>query len=408
MPTYASLKRLAACASGMVLLAAGGAALAQSPSPSPDAPPPAFPRSSTPPPSRPAADMQAVLDAQAALGAKPIEFLTPAQARLQPSPADGVKAVLKAQGRSAAPDPSITTQDFSYSSDPMSKARVYFPPDHERGARKPVIVYFHGGGWVIADLDTYDATPRLLAQRLNAIVVSVEYRHAPEHRFPSQALDANYAYDWAMKQAAGWHGDRSLVIVAGESAGGNLAVNVAIHARDADRVKPKAILAIYPIASGDPATPSKLAYANAKPLNTPMLQWFAHYVVQSPDDTKDPRWDLTKADLHGLHPRHHRQRRDRPPARRRRPARTGPARPGRAGGAACVPRRDARVLRHGLRRARRLRRRSLRRGPPAGRSRHHLPRRERQLHQGQVGGEAALSRPATTGGAAPGRPRRPR
>ena len=302
MQTYAPLKRLTACASAAVLLAASGAAFAQAPSPSPDALPPAFPRSNTLPPSSPAADMQAVLDAQAALGAKPIELLTPAQARLQPSPADGVKAVLKAQGRSAAPDPSITTQAFSYSPDPASKARVYFPPDHERGARKPVIVYFHGGGWVIADLDTYDATPRLLAQRLNAIVVSVEYRHAPEHRFPSQQLDANYAYDWAMKQAAGWHGDRSLVIVAGESAGGNLAVNVAIHARDADRVKPKAILAIYPIASGDPATPFKLAYANAKPLNTPMLQWFTHYVVQSPDDTKDPRWDLTKADLRGLHP----------------------------------------------------------------------------------------------------------
>ncbi len=299
MPTFAALRRLALATASLAVFSAGAAAAQAI---SPDAPPPVFPRSSTPPPSLPAADMQAVLDAQGALGTKPIETLTPAQARVQPSPADGVRAVLKAQGRSTAPDTTITTKDFSYSPDPASKARVYFPPDVEHGARKPVIVYFHGGGWVIADLDTYDATPRLLSQRLNAIVVSVDYRHAPEHRFPAPQLDANYAYDWAMQKVWGWHGDRSMVIVAGESAGGNLAVNVAIHARDADRVKPKAVLAIYPIASGDPATPSKLAYANARPLNTPMLQWFTHYVIQSPDDTKDPRWDLTKADLRGLHP----------------------------------------------------------------------------------------------------------
>ncbi|CAN5123660.1 alpha/beta hydrolase [soil metagenome] len=299
MPTPAPFKSLAFATASLLLLSAG---VASAQSSSPNTPPPAFPRSATPPPSRPAADMQAVLDAQSSLGAKPIELLTPAEARLQPSPADGVKAVLKAQGRLTPPDPSITTREFSYSPDPASKVRVYFPPNVDSGARKPVIVYFHGGGWVIADLDTYDATPRLLSQRLNAIVVSVAYRHSPEHCFPSQQLDAKYAYEWAMKQAAGWHGDRSLVIVAGESAGGNLAVNVAIHARNADRVKPKAILAVYPIASGDPATPSKLAYANAKPLNTPMLQWFTHYVVQTPDDTKDPRFDLTKADLLGLHP----------------------------------------------------------------------------------------------------------
>ncbi|GGD98026.1 hypothetical protein GCM10011529_00050 [Polymorphobacter glacialis] len=148
-----------------------------------------MPRIAATAPPKPVPDMQAVLSAQAALGAKPIETLTPAQARLQPTPADGVAQVLKAKGLPTAPDNSVTTQDLAYGTDPMRVARIY-KPAMASTAPRPVVVYYHGGGWVIADLKTYDATPRYLAKTLNAIVVSVEYRHAPEAKFPAQHEDA--------------------------------------------------------------------------------------------------------------------------------------------------------------------------------------------------------------------------
>lgn len=274
--------------------------VAQSPM-SATAKPPALAASKAPM-QAPAADMQAVLDAQAKLGPKPIETLTPAQARLQPSPADGVMALMKAKGMSTAPDPSVVTKDLAYGADPFQKARIYRPAALTRGTPAPVIVYYHGGGWVIADLKTYDATPRFLAKQLNAIVVSVEYRHAPEHKFPSQHDDANMAYAWVLKNAAAWGGDAKDVAVAGESAGGNLAVNVAIHARDTGLTAPKHILAVYPIANSDKMLPSRKDSASAKPLNAAMLDWFSYYWSKSPVDAVDPRINLVKADLKGLAP----------------------------------------------------------------------------------------------------------
>ena len=303
MKTKHALKFSLGVGASCLLLAAASASHAQtSSSMSPSARPPAFPMSAAQPPARPAADNQAVLDAMMRLGAKPIETLSPAEARRQPSFADGVKAVMKQQGMSTAPDPAVTTRDLPYGRDPLQKARVYKPANAPAGAKLPVVVYYHGGGWVIADLTTYDATPRTLAKQLNAVVVSVGYRHAPEAKFPAQHDDANQAYDWVLREAGKWGGDTSRVAVAGESAGGNLAVNVAVHARDRGLTAPLHVLSVYPIASGDPTLKSKADFANAKPLNTAMLMWFGHYVTTTPADMQDPRWDLSKANLRGLPP----------------------------------------------------------------------------------------------------------
>ena len=295
--TSAKISTAALAASLLLSLTPAGA---QSPM-SASAKPPLF-KASTAPMAKPAADMQAVLDAQASLVAKPIETLSPAQARLQPSPADGVMKVMKAKGLSTAPDPAITTRDLSYGAAPMQKARIYRPAALKAGSPAPVIVYYHGGGWVIADLKTYDATPRFLAKNLNAIVVSVEYRHAPENKFPAQHDDANMAYAWVLKNAAAWGGDPMNIAVAGESAGGNLAVNAAIHARDAGLTAPRHILAVYPIANSDKMLASRTDSASAKPLNSAMLDWFSYYWSKSPADAQDPRINLVKADLKGLAP----------------------------------------------------------------------------------------------------------
>ncbi|WP_419826620.1 alpha/beta hydrolase [Sphingomonas sp.] len=286
-----------------LLLGTSAAAFAQSPGSIDAAPPPPPPASATQPP-KPAPDMQAVLDQMMALGAKPIETLTPLKARLQPSAADAAHAVMHKQGMSTAPDPAVVTQEMPYGSDPMQYARIYRPASAAGGAATPmpVIVYYHGGGWVIADINTYDDTPRALSKQLNAIVVSVEYRHAPEFKFPAQHEDAAAAYRWVTQNAASWGGDPRKIALAGESAGGNLVVATAIYARDNGLPPPVHVLSVYPIANSDMNLPSRKDAANAKPLNTAMLNWFGYYYSTTKADQMDPRVNLVKADLHGLPP----------------------------------------------------------------------------------------------------------
>ncbi len=267
-----------------------------------DAPPPSVSASSMTQPAKAAPDMQKVLDALAGLGGKPIESLTPAQARLQPSAADGAKAAMRMQGMSTVPDASVTTQDMSYGTHRRQFARIYKPSKPMGNKAMPVIVYYHGGGWVIATVDTYDAAPRMLSKELNAIVVSVEYRPAPEFKFPAQHDDAAAAYRWTLANAASWGGDLSKLAIAGESAGGNLAVATTIFARDNGIMMPRHVLAVYPIANTSSTLASRADSANAKPLNTAMLKWFGHYYQSSMADAQDTRLNLVAANLRGLPP----------------------------------------------------------------------------------------------------------
>ncbi len=252
-----------------------------------------------------APDMKAVLDALAKLEPKAVETVTPAEARRQPTPADAVKAVKSARGLAIEPDASVRTTEAAYGTDPLQKVRVYRPittTEPASAALMPLVVYFHGGGWVFADLDVYDATPRALSKKLNAVVVSVEYRKAPEVKFPGQHDDAAAAFLWILDQARSWGADVERMAFAGESAGGNLAVATAIYARDNRLTAPKHVLAVYPIADTSADLPSRRDSADAKPLNSAMLPWFAYYYQKSPDDARDPRLNLVGADLKGLPP----------------------------------------------------------------------------------------------------------
>lgn len=251
---------------------------------------------------RPDADMQAVLDALSALGAKPFEMLTVRQARSQPTPADAVNRVKVMRGLPTAPDPSVTTVDLTYPTGAGTQPVRVYKPANASGRDLPVVVYFHGGGWVLADLNVYDATPRSMAKSLNAIVVSVEYRKGPENKFPAFHEDANNAYRWVLDNARSWGGDPETIAVSGESAGGNLALNVAIAARDGGLTQPKAILAVYPIADANPQLPSKLENMASLPLRTPTLAWFGQHALRGPADMSDPRYNLVAANLRGLAP----------------------------------------------------------------------------------------------------------
>ncbi|MDQ6881475.1 MAG: alpha/beta hydrolase, partial [Pseudomonadota bacterium] len=166
----------------------------------------------------------------------------------------------------------------------------------------PVIVYFHGGGWVIASKEVYDGGARGLSKQAQAIVISSDYRLAPEAKFPAAWDDALAAYKWAAANAASLKGDPKRMALAGESAGGNLAVATGIAARDAGLQAPLHIVAVYPVAQTDLETPSYKENADAKPLNRPMIKWFVEKVTNSPADLKDPRISLVDAKLRGLPP----------------------------------------------------------------------------------------------------------
>jgi acetyl esterase/lipase len=252
---------------------------------------------------KPDAQMQAVLDQLAALGGKPIETLTPEEARKQPTPAAAAMMVAAKAGKDTTPTavvPGVTSVDRTIPGPAGAlPVRIYTP---EGAGPFPVVVYYHGGGWVIANKDVYDGGARSIAKSASAVVVSVDYRLAPEHKFPAQHEDALATYRWAVQNAASIKGDPQRLALAGESAGGNLAVATAIAARDAKLPMPKAIVSVYPIAQPDTMTASYVENANAKPLNRAMMGWFARHTVRTPADLHDPRIDLVKANLSGLPP----------------------------------------------------------------------------------------------------------
>ena len=245
-------------------------------------------------------EQKQVLDELGTLGGKPIETLSATEARKQPTPTDAVRALLRKQGKSAAPEAvgMVANRTISTSAGSLP-VRVYTPAGK---GPFPVIVYYHGGGFVIATMDTYDGSARALANAAGAVLVSVEYRKAPEHKFPAAHDDALAAYQWVLANAATIHGDPARVALAGESAGGNLAVATAIAARDKGIQLPTSILAVYPVAGNDTNTVSYRENANAKPLNRPMMVWFFDKYMRTPADAQDTRLNLVGASLKGLPP----------------------------------------------------------------------------------------------------------
>lgn len=249
-------------------------------------------------------DMKRVLEARAKLGPKPIESLTVAEARTQPTVADAVTAVLQADGRPTSANalvPGVTSADRSIPG-PAGElpVRIYTPKGN---GPFPVVVYFHGGGWVLADKQVYDGGARGLSKAGKVVVLSVDYRLAPEAKFPAAWDDALAAYKWVLTNAASINGMPGKIGLAGESAGGNLAVSTAISAIAAGITPPRVIVAVYPVAqTGNMATDSYTDSALAKPLDKAMIAWFVDKLLANPADKMDPRLDIVHARLNGLPP----------------------------------------------------------------------------------------------------------
>ena len=167
-----------------------------------------------------------------------------------------------------------------------------------------MIVYFHGGGWVIADLDAYEPSAMALAEKAGAVVVSVAYRLAPEHPYPTAHEDCFAAYEWVTEHAGALNGDPAKIAVAGESAGGNMAVATALLARDRGVTPPVHVLSVYPVADGDVRSPTYDRYATAKPLNRPFMEWFFNKYTPDWKTAAEgyPLINLIDQDLSGLPP----------------------------------------------------------------------------------------------------------
>ena len=242
-------------------------------------------------------EMLAVIEQLMSFQPKPLNTLTPAQARKQPGPAEAAAKQLRA---SNITPPAMQCDTASQQLGAGPVARIYTPKTGT--APFPVVLYYHGGGWVIANLDTYHPSAQALCEQTGAVVVSVAYRQAPEHKFPAAHDDSFAAYEWVLKNAASIKGDPARVAVAGESAGGNLACAVSMMARDRKVALPKYQLLVYPIAGYDQNTPSYQKNTASMPLNKAGMGWFFKNYLRTPADGQDPRINLVTANLKGLPP----------------------------------------------------------------------------------------------------------
>jgi acetyl esterase len=185
--------------------------------------------------------------------------------------------------------------------------RIFTPA---AGGARPLVVYFHGGGWVIGDLDTHSGHARRLCVEAGAVVVSVDYRLAPEHKFPAAFDDAVAALDWAADNVTSLGAEPQLLVTAGDSAGGQLAASAAIAWRDAGRPLAAQVL-LYPVidAAGcylDPSVnaiyPSRAHFADGPGLTLDGMVDFAELYVDA-DDAADWRVSPVRApDLSGVAP----------------------------------------------------------------------------------------------------------
>jgi acetyl esterase len=181
--------------------------------------------------------------------------------------------------------------------------RVYRPAGVPEATAVPAYVYFHGGGWVIGDLDTHDVICRQLTAASGASVVSVDYRMAPEHKFPTAVDDAWAATRWIVAHAGELGLDASRLAVGGDSAGGNLAAVVALMARDAGGPAIRLQVLIYPVTDVMRETRTYADFADGYMLTRDSMRWFIAHYLRSKDDASDWRVSPLRAtSLAGLPP----------------------------------------------------------------------------------------------------------
>lgn len=179
-------------------------------------------------------------------------------------------------------------------------ARLYVPPGLPAGP-PPLLVYYHGGGWVIGDLETHDGPCRFLATHAGTAVLSIDYRLAPEHPFPAAVEDSWAAYAWTLANVEALGCDPARIAVGGDSAGANLATVVCLQARDEGAAPPAMQLLIYPVTECGRELPSRARYGEGFLLTRTSMDFFESHYLPPGTDRSDPRVSVLQADdLSGL------------------------------------------------------------------------------------------------------------
>ncbi len=234
----------------------------------------------------------AILEQMAAAGGKPLHEGTPDEAR----------ALGKAFADMAGPAPAMARAEDHQIAVPGGSipVRVLVPPQGARG----VIVYYHGGGWVIGTIDEYDTLARKLAERTSCAVVLVEYRLAPEHRYPVAVDDSYAALQWTATHLDEIAGRADVpLMVAGDSAGGNLAAVVALRARDRRGPDIALQVLVYPVTDAEFDRASYVADENQLVLTRDAMVWFwDHYAPDAARRSEPDASPLRAASFAGLPP----------------------------------------------------------------------------------------------------------
>jgi acetyl esterase len=237
--------------------------------------------------------MKSLLDTMAGLNTPAFHTLSPQEAR----------KIAAARRQSGAPEAVANVQDRRIPG-PGGEIpiRIYTP---QTGPSLGALVYFHGGGWVLGDIEMTDQPCRLLANASGCLVVSVEYRLAPEHKFPAAPEDCYAATKWVADNAAALNADPARIAVGGTSAGGTLAAVVALIARDRGDPRLAYQLLVYPATTTELTTPSHSQFAkdNYFVLSRADMEWFwGHYLASDADRRNPYACPANAASLHGLPP----------------------------------------------------------------------------------------------------------
>ncbi len=232
-----------------------------------------------------------LLQQMAEAGMPPLNEMSPADAR---QAAEGFRAL------AGEPEPvaDVTNRTIPGPGGDIP-VRIYTPAGG--GSSLPCLVYYHGGGWVLGDIEGVDTICRAVANRAGCKVVSVEYRLAPEHKFPAPFDDCYAALEWVAASGDGIGVDSSKLAVGGDSAGGNLAAAVAIKARDDGGPALRHQLLVYPVTNHGYGTESYSVNGDGYLLTLDMMTWFWDHYLNSADDGRNPLASpLAASDLSGL------------------------------------------------------------------------------------------------------------
>jgi acetyl esterase len=244
------------------------------------------------------ADMRHVLERWEAMGGRPIDNMSVAEARALPTLIGAMRQLL----RGSREEHGVGMRVIPGAADDI-RARVYVPTAVVGPEALPMILYLHRGGFAVGDLERDDETPRALAARCNAVVVAAGYRQAPDFKFPDAHEDAWAAWTAMIEISRSLRGDPTRAALVGEEAGGNLAVNVALRARDDGGVVPKHLGLVTPMAGTDFSRASYVEDAESRPVGAATIRWFYKRALRGKNALEDKRLNLVgRGDLAGLPP----------------------------------------------------------------------------------------------------------